>query len=84
MEAEPQMAALRSEARRRGLSFPAPFEVPDRELWERGYAAEAGDSLLPIARTLDEALAVVRPFLDPLLAGSAHGRWDPEDSRWVT
>ncbi len=83
VEAEPQIAALRSEARRRGLAFPARFEVPDRELWERGYAAEARDSLLPIARTLDEALAVVRPFLDPLLAGSAHGRWDPENSRWV-
>jgi hypothetical protein len=53
------------------------LDVPARDLWERGYAAEAARSLLPIARTLDEALAVVRPFLDPLLQDSAAGWWDP-------
>jgi hypothetical protein len=80
--AAPTMAALRSEAERRGITLPARFAVPDRELWGRGYAAEAGRSLLPIARTLDDALAVVAPFLDPLLDGSARGTWDPRDRRW--
>jgi hypothetical protein len=28
-----------------------------------------------MARTLDEAI-VVNPFLDPLLDGTARGRWD--------
>jgi Nucleotidyl transferase AbiEii toxin, Type IV TA system len=75
VDAKPQMAALRSEAERRGLRLPARFTVPDRAMWERGYAAEAERSLLSTARTLDEALAVVAPFLDPLLDGSAQGAW---------
>lgn len=82
--AEPQMAALRSEAERRDIALPDRFQVPDLELWERGYASEAGRSLLPVARTLDEALAVVRPFVDPLLAGIAVGRWDPVGRTWTT
>ncbi len=81
--ADRQMAALASEARRRGIGMPASFDVPDRGLWERGYAAEAGRSLLLIAPTLTEALAVIRPFVDPLLAGAAVGRWDPKLGRWT-
>ena len=41
VEAEPQLTALRSEAQRRGLQLPGRFAVPDRGLWQRGYAAEA-------------------------------------------
>ncbi|MGH2924369.1 MAG: nucleotidyl transferase AbiEii/AbiGii toxin family protein, partial [Solirubrobacterales bacterium] len=82
VEAEAQMAALTSESQRRRVALLPKFDVPDRDLWERGYAAEAGRSLLPMARTLDEALAVVRPFLDPLLDGTATGRWDPKQRRW--
>lgn len=81
--AEPQMKALRSEGERRGIKLPATFRVPDRELWERGYAAEAGRSLLTTARSLDEALAVVAPFIDPLLEGTAVGMWDPKTGRWT-
>jgi Nucleotidyl transferase AbiEii toxin, Type IV TA system len=84
VDAEQQIAALGSEAERRGLRLPARFAVPDRELWERGYAAEAGRSLLPKARTLDEALAVVRPFVEPLLNGSAARAWHAPDARWAT
>lgn len=47
--AEPQMTALRSVADRRGITLPARFGVPDQALWEPGYAAEAGRSLLPVA-----------------------------------
>lgn len=74
--------ALRSEADRRGLSLPDRFDVPHRQLWEAGYAAEAERSLLPTARTLDEALVRVRPFIDPILAGTAAGSWNPDDGRW--
>jgi hypothetical protein len=81
--AAPQIRALASEAGRRGVSLPGHFEVPDRESWERGYGAEAGRSLLAIAQTLDDALVIVRPFLDPLLAGEVEGRWDPERGAWV-
>ena len=83
IDAEPQSAAIRSEAKRRGLRLPERFVVPDRLLWEPGYAAEAGRSLLPVARTLDEALAEVRPFLDPLLQGIASGTWHPREARWT-
>ncbi len=81
--AEAQLTALRAQTDRRGIDLPAQFDVPDRTLWEPGYAAEAGRSLLPRARTLDEALAIVRPFLDPLLGGSAAGGWDREHGRWT-
>jgi hypothetical protein len=84
VDAQPQMAALRSEAERRGLQLPDRFAVPDRALWEPGYTAEAGRSLLPTARTLDEALTTVTPCLDPLLGGTARSRWDPRNGRWTS
>lgn len=77
-----QMAALASEAEDRGLTLPSRFDVPDREIWARGYAAEARRSLLDTAGTLEEALEIVAPFIDPLLDGSAAGRWDPEAAAW--
>jgi Nucleotidyl transferase AbiEii toxin, Type IV TA system len=83
VEAVAQMAALDSEAERRGITLPAHFTVPDRDLWERGYAAEARRSLLPIAHTLDEALAVCSPFVDPLLDGSAAGTWGAKQHQWA-
>jgi hypothetical protein len=36
------------------------------------------------AHTLDDALAAVRPFLDPLLAGVASGEWDPASQTWIS
>jgi Nucleotidyl transferase AbiEii toxin, Type IV TA system len=84
VEAGPQVAALRSEADRRDITLPTRFAVPDRRMWENGYAAEAGRSLLPTTHTLDEALALVCPFADPLLDGSAQGRWDASAGSWVT
>lgn len=77
-----QTAAVLSEAKRRGVTLPRSFDVPDRALWEPGYAAEARRSLLASARTLDEALATVRQFLDPVFDGGAVGRWDPNAARW--
>jgi hypothetical protein len=71
------MPALRSEAERRGLQLPGRFAIPDRGLWQPGYAAEARCSLLAMARTLDEAITTVTPFLDPLPDGTARSRWDP-------
>ena len=84
VEAEPQLTALRSETQRRGMQLPGRFAVPDQRLWESGYPAEAERSLLPVARTLDEALATVMPFLDPLLDWTARGRWDPRHTRWAS
>ena len=83
VEAEEQMVALASEAGRRGIELPQRFAVPDRELWGPGYAAEARRSLLASAQTLEEALAIVAPFLDPLLTGQAHGSWEPVGGSWM-
>ena len=73
---------LESEAERRGITLPSEFAVPDREIWEAGYRPEAGRSLLRIAQTLGEALEIVRPFIDPLLDGTATGHWDPHGLHW--
>ena len=84
VEAEPQAAALLSEADRRGIvPLPTRFIVPDRELWEPGYAAAAKDSLLEVGHTLEDALGIVTAFVDPLLAGNATGRWDPARRVWT-
>jgi hypothetical protein len=82
LEAEPLIGALQSEAQRRGLELPAEFDVPDRALWEPRYASEAARILVPIERTLDDALAVAKPFLDPILQQTADGIWLPEEMRW--
>ena len=83
IDAIEQAAALDSEADRRGFTMPDRFVVPDIALWEPGYRAEAERSQLPVARTLEDALAVVRPFIDPLLGGTATGRWTPTQARWA-
>ncbi|MDT0300619.1 hypothetical protein [Streptomonospora wellingtoniae] len=81
--ADIQLDALRSEAQRRGLTLPPRFTVPDRQLWERGFAAEArrAVALLPTT-TLDGAQAIAAPFLDPLLDGTAAGTWNPRTALW--
>ena len=83
MDAEQQLYSLRSEAGRRGVTLPPTFDVPDRALWEPGYAREAADSVLADAHGLDKALVIVRPFIDPLLQGKAGGRWDHERGEWA-
>ncbi|MGH9223537.1 MAG: nucleotidyl transferase AbiEii/AbiGii toxin family protein [Acidimicrobiales bacterium] len=80
--ADRQSAALVSESGRRGVPLPTRFDVPDRSLWAPGYAAEAKRSVVPMPTTLAQALAVVRPFLDPLLDGTATGSWEPGAARW--
>lgn len=74
--------AVHSEADRRGVELPNSFDVPDRDLWTSGYAAETKDSHLTVADTLDEALGIVRPFIDPILSRTARGIWDPNLMQW--
>jgi hypothetical protein len=83
IDAAAQVNAFRSEVERRGLIPPERFNVPDRALWESGYAREARRSLLSRAHTLDDALGIVRPFVDPLLDATAAGTWDPRAHRWT-
>jgi hypothetical protein len=82
MRAEAQRIALASEFERRQLPLPETFDVPDRTLWETGYNAEARRSSLTVGRTLDEALPVIKRFIDPLLNGTAAGSWDRDLGQW--
>jgi len=82
VDATAQLEALTSEAGRRAVGLPDRFAVPDRRLWEPGYAREARASVTPVPTTLDAALAVVHPFVDPLLDGSAAGQWHPHRRSW--
>lgn len=83
VEAELQWAAIDSEANRRGVTLPKYFDVPDRALWRTGYEKAALDSFLPLAHKLDEALAIVRPFVDALFDGTAKGTWNPATGQWA-
>ncbi len=80
--ADAQSRALRSESDRRDLDLQAPFDVPDRRLWETGYAAEARRAPRLRARSLEDALAMVTPFVNPLLLGTAAGVWNPRTGDW--
>jgi hypothetical protein len=82
VDALEQIAALKSEADHRAVIMPTQFVVPDHVLWNSGYATEARGSKLKVGLSLDEALAIVKPFTDPLLDGSAQGHWDPEACQW--
>lgn len=83
VDAEQQLRSLASEATRRGIALPETFDIPDGALWEPGYAKEARESALASAQTLEQALAAVRPFVDPLLNGTAAGLWDHEHRAWI-
>jgi len=80
--ADLQMRALRNEGRRRLLRLPSRFDVPDRGLWVPGYRAEARRTTGLSALDLEDALTIVRRFLNPLLTGSASGAWSPERRVW--
>lgn len=82
VDAAAALTALRSEAGHRDLRLPARFEAPDRSLWVPGYAAEARRCYGSVPPTLDRAMEKVRPFLNPLLDGSATGSWDPVRGHW--
>jgi hypothetical protein len=82
VDAHAQRAALASEVTRRNITLPVRFIVPDRPMWEQGYASEARRSLLMVAQTLDEALEIVGRFVDPLVDGTAEGHWDPYNVTW--
>ena len=80
--AEPQLRALYKESQRRMLELPPVFDTFDRNLWTPGYRAEARRTIDLSALELDQALAMVTPFVDPLLDRSAAGTWSPRLRAW--
>lgn len=83
VKADRQQQAMATEAARRNLELPTTFDVPDHRLWERGYRAEARRTVGLDAITLEMALTAVRPFLNPVLDGTATGTWDPNTQTWT-
>lgn len=82
VSAELQLLALTKEADRRALTLLRSFTVPDQEIWVAGYRAEARRTVGLEAVELDDAVQVIRPFLDPLLSHSATGQWNPQTQQW--
>lgn len=64
------------------MELPESFNVPDPSAWERGHAEAARRAKGLHANTLDQALAAVTPFLDPLLQHQARGHWSPSAASW--
>ncbi len=82
VDARDLKAALASEAARRAMALPGRITVPTDSSWSRGYARMARDAPRLQERNLEAALATVRLFIDPVLAGSAEGRWNHDRLRW--
>lgn len=76
-------AALTSEHLRRNNPAQPRLDAPDQTLWRAGYARTARDVPGLAETTLDQALAVARALLDPILTGSrTHGVWNPDTLTW--
>jgi hypothetical protein len=82
VDARDLKTALVSEAARRGMVLPGRLTVPTDSSWSRGYARVARDAPRLQERNLEAALATVRSFIDPVLDGSAQGRWNHSRLRW--
>lgn len=82
IEARQLRLALESTFAFRG-THPLPGRVPEPpESWQAPYASIAAADGLPWV-TLTDALAAVRAFLDPVLAGPLDTTWDPITSTWA-
>ncbi len=74
--------ALASEAMRRSLRLPARLAAPTGRDWPRGYTRVARDAPRLVERDLASAIETVSRFIDPVLAKTARGRWDPQTLCW--
>jgi hypothetical protein len=66
----------------RGIPPPERFEVPDVARFARGYRRDA-PAALQAELDFDQAASLVKRLADPVLAGTAVGRWSPERGRWM-
>jgi len=82
LSAQDTIAALRAQASRRDIVLPTRFDIPDMDHWSRHYPIEARKVRGLTERTLADAVSVARNFVDPILAGTATGSWDPVSLLW--
>jgi len=65
----------------RRLPVPERFAVPDVEMWRAGYPAKAREAA-GVVPDFAEAVTLVAALLDPVLAATAAGMWDPRAASW--
>jgi hypothetical protein len=75
-------AAVVAKFAERGIPPPERFEVPDVARFARGYRGDA-PAALRAELDFDQATSLVKRLADPVLAGTAVGRWRPERGRWM-
>lgn len=74
--------AISHELREQGLTTPPGFAVPNPDAWQAGYTKQA--QRLPHLEGIgfEDAVALVKAFLDPALGGRRGGWWRPERRAW--
>jgi hypothetical protein len=82
VRAEELATALDSEFTSRELDMPTRVRLPSDE-WVNGYTAEAQNAPGFEILDVEDALPIVRALLEPALAGTAYGVWDPHRLAWV-
>ena len=75
-------AAVAAKFAGRGVPPPERFEVPDVARFAEAYRSHA-PAALRAELDFDQAASLVKRLADPVLAGTAVGRWSPERGRWV-
>lgn len=75
--------SLMSEHNRRGTNATAELSLPT-DNWQEGYRKIAKDVPDYEVIDADEAVAIVRRLVDPVLTGLTSGTWDPERMEWKT
>ena len=75
-------AAVVAKFAERGVPPPERFEVPEVARFSRGYRGDA-PAALRAGLDFDQAASLVKRLADPVLAGTAVGRWSPERGRWL-
>ncbi|MGC4937172.1 nucleotidyl transferase AbiEii/AbiGii toxin family protein [Kribbella sp. DT2] len=82
LDATMTIRAITTETARRNCPLPPAIESPGPE-WQAGYARVARE--LPLEsnlRTLPGAIETVATCLNPVLAATATGTWNPRTRRW--
>lgn len=81
-DADQLRTALHREFARRGIKNPARFVVPDEARWRQGWQSPKNRARPLTGVPFDQAVDRVSSFLDPVLDGTARGRWDPDAGVW--
>ena len=83
VDAEAVEVALRAQAERRKLEVPSEFRPPGDRAWRAGYARVAKDVVGLREKGFDSAVQTARRFIEPVLLGTARGRWSHDQQAWI-